>query len=161
MKNLFTILFVGIFLLALPNLTQAQFAARGGLSYGTEAEHIAIHLGGEYEITEDITGAATFNYYLTGDDYNYWGLNFDGHYIFEQDSGLELYPLAGLNFSHWGFDSGIPGLDFSETKLGLNVGGGVRYPVSDQISLIGEVKYILSDFDQLVITAAALYFFNQ
>ena len=160
MKRFITFLNLVFFLFATTYVTHAQIAARAGLSYGTEAEHIALHLGGEYEITEQITGALKFNYFLTGDDYSYWGLNFDGHYIFEQESGLELYPLAGINIFHWSFDSGIPGFDFDETKFGLNVGGGVQYPVSDQISLIGEIKYTLSDFDQLVITAAAAYFFD-
>jgi hypothetical protein len=39
----------------------------------------------------------------------------------------------------------------------LNLGGGARYALTPVISLFGEVKYILSNFDQLVISVGGLY----
>jgi len=47
----------------------------------------------------------------------------------------------------------------SSTKVGLNIGGGARYAIAPNISLYSEIKYILSRFDQLVISAGGLYHF--
>ena len=72
------------------------------------------------------------------------------------------YALAGLNLSTVGVKGvnvvGIPGLN--TTKVGINLGGGARYAILDNVVLYGEIKYIISSFDQLVISVGGLYRFQ-
>jgi opacity protein-like surface antigen len=54
----------------------------------------------------------------------------------------------------------IPGVTTgaSDTKLGLDLGGGVRAGVSDKVDVIGEVWYtMVSDFNQLGFQAGLLF----
>lgn len=44
----------------------------------------------------------------------------------------------------------------SKTRLGLNLGGGVKYMMSPKLTLVGELKYrFVSNANQLVITVGA------
>lgn len=61
-----------------------------------------------------------------------------------------MYGLAGLNIT-----TVSPAFtDDSETEAGINVGIGTEYYL-DFLSIYGELKYVLSDFDQLVLGAGA------
>ena len=54
----------------------------------------------------------------------------------------------------------IPGttIDTSDTKLGLDLGGGVRAGVSDTVDFIGEAKFsLVSDISQFGISAGILF----
>jgi hypothetical protein len=56
----------------------------------------------------------------------------------------------------------VPGMSFgsTETKVGLDLGGGLRAGVADRIDIIGEAWYnIVSDMNQLGITGGLLYKF--
>jgi len=156
----FTLLSTGAF---------AQFSVAGGVSFGTEIENIGIFARGAYDFTDVIRGNATINFFLgesAGEggfsaSTNLWTVNFDGHYLLVEEDAINIYALAGLNLStiRVKFDdpTGIIG-DFSEstTEIGFNVGGGVEFPL-DSFSPFAEVKYVLSDFDQLVIMAGARF----
>jgi len=142
---------------------QIDILAGLGLSFGTGAEAVGIQFKGDVDIT-DVWGASlNFTpYFVSGS--NYWEINFDAHYMFLDSDPWSAYALAGLNLSTIGVKGGniigvnIPGLN--ATKVGLNVGGGARYAISDNISLYSEIKYIISSFDQLVITVGGLYRFS-
>ena len=94
----------------------------------------------------------------------YWEINFDAHYFVINEEDYKVYPLAGLNLSTIGVKStvNIPfvgSIGDTHTEVGLNVGGGARFAVAESIWLFGELKYVLSDADQLVISAGGLYHF--
>lgn len=155
---------------------QIDIAAGLGLSYGTEAEALGLHIRGDVGITDTWGGALKINKFFNPDfgqgDLSgisdikvvYWDMNFDAHYFALVNDGLTVYPLAGLNITTAGIKSSlnipfVGNISETETKVGLNIGGGVQFLVADAISVGGELKYVLSDFDQLVITAAGLYHF--
>jgi outer membrane protein X len=155
---------------------QIDIAAGLGLSYGTGAEAVGLHIRGDVGITDTWGGALKINTFfspkfgeadlsgVSGIKTVYWDMNFDAHYFAMVNDGLTVYPLAGLNVSTAGVktNTNIPfvgNISETETKVGLNIGGGVQFLVADAISVGGELKYVLSDFDQLVITAAGLYHF--
>lgn len=155
--------------------SQIGIAAGLGLSFGSEASTVGLHLRGDVDVDEIWGGSFNFITYFSPDfgvDYSgidnvkakYSEVNFDGHYFVPVSEDLTVYPLAGLNLSTAGVktDFNVPfvgNVSETETKVGLNLGGGVRFAVAEQISVVGELKYILSDFDQLVISAAGLYHF--
>ncbi|MCB0620041.1 MAG: hypothetical protein KDC41_15295, partial [Saprospiraceae bacterium] len=88
---------------------------------------------------------------------NFSTLNVDGHYLFLNESFL-VYALAGLNLAFVSVDLGAFG-DASDSELGLNLGGGIQLPITDALGLLGEVKYVIGDADQLVLTVGAIFGF--
>lgn len=147
----------------------AQFSVAGGLSFGTQIENIGIFARGAYDFTDVIRGNATINFFLgesAGEggfsaSTNLWTVNFDGHYLLVEEDAINVYALAGLNLStiRVKFDdpTGIIG-NFSEstTEIGFNAGGGIEFPLETLIPF-AEVKYVISDFDQLVIMAGVRF----
>jgi len=76
--------------------------------------------------------------------------------------GGRLIPYAGgglgLHFIHFDLPPGVP--DKSDTKLGLNVQGGIRNQVMPNLGIFGEVKYsFVSDVNQLKVMGGFTYNF--
>lgn len=134
-----------------------------GLAFGTGAETVGLQIKGDVDITDTWGGSLDFIPFFTS-GYNYWEMNLNGHYTVYENDPWTIYPLAGLNLSTVGiagsnvFGVSIPGAN--STKVGLNLGGGARYAIADRIVLYGEIKYIVSSFDQLVISLGGLYTFS-
>ena len=140
-------------------LAQAgQIKLGAGLLYGTEVEGIGIQGNGLYEITTEIDIAASVNIFFpdesdTGLD-SWWTVNGDVHYnVYSSDQLSKLYGLAGLNITT------IEVGPFDEGEIGLNLGGGASFDVNFG-SIFGEIKYVISDFDQLVIGAGVRFPLN-
>lgn len=115
---------------------------------------MGINLNAEIFIKDKIAISPKFTYYFTGSNTTFWELNGDVHYYFQGgDSGV--YGIGGLNISHSAVDFvflGVP-ISASDSKFGLNVGAGYTIALEGPIIPFGELKYIISDFDQLVLTA--------
>lgn len=128
-----------------------QFKLGGGLLFGSEVESAGIQGNGTYRFSEDIAGAADISIFFPGDDTgldSFWSLNVNGHYLFAAEEEYHLYGLGGLNVStaENSFNNN------SDSELGLNLGAGGELHLSS-VSLFGEIKYVISDFDQLVLGA--------
>ncbi|MDX1476463.1 MAG: hypothetical protein R3301_02115 [Saprospiraceae bacterium] len=175
MKTAHTFLIVFGLLMAAGSVSaQISILAGLGFSFGTTAEAVGIHIRGDVDLDDSpYGGSLNFISYFspaTGPD-NVDGVkavyretNLNGHYFFISEEDLSVYGLAGLNISTAGAKLTInlpftPNIKETETQVGLNLGGGARFPVADNILVVGEVKYILSKFDQLVISAAGVYRF--
>ena len=77
--------------------------------------------------------------------------------------GGRLIPYAGgglgLHFIHFDLPPGALG-DASDTKLGLNVQGGIKNQVMPNLGIFGEVKYsFVSDVNQLKVMGGFTYNF--
>jgi opacity protein-like surface antigen len=153
----------------------------GGLTYGTGFHYnnvtepamekmlhrgpfAGIFLTGIYELNLPVHLAPSFTYFLprTNDEQFYStrvsSMMFDinGHYVFNSLDKFEFYGLAGLNVTL----AKIKWLDTtssdSDNALGLNIGAGTYMKITEQFDLYGEVKYILSKYDQLMVNAGIL-----
>lgn len=130
---------------------EGQFKVGGGVLYGSEVESVGLQLNGTYRFTEEIEGAADLSFFFPGDNSgldSFWAINANGHYIFTSDEEFHVYGLAGLNLSTAEFSFN----NNSNSELGLNLGAGGEYHL-DSVSLFGEIKYVVGDFDQLVLGA--------
>ena len=88
---------------------------------------------------------------------NWTSINFDGHYLFPMDDDrFDVYPLAGINIAIVSVKNDLLNLDASETKVGLNLDDGGQYEINDLLTDFAEIKYVISDFDQLVIGGGIL-----
>ncbi|MEM7161655.1 MAG: outer membrane beta-barrel protein [Bacteroidota bacterium] len=154
----------------------AQLQVGGGLSFGTEIGKPGIVIKGNYLIKENIDGSVSLNFFFPDKEgaegfeskFSVWTLNFDGHYLLQQEGKVILYPLAGINLAFSTFESQIPNFfgtgtttfSGSDSSFGLNVGGGAQLSLNEKINGFAEVKYVLSEFDQLVIGAGILFTLN-
>lgn len=138
-----------------------------GLGYGQEIEEIGLGLNANYAVTDDIRIAGDFYYYFVADEefsgqtveFDVYELNANVHYLFINDESSILYGLAGLNYFNIGASSEADGVTVSadENEVGLNLGAGFEFLANEQISLFGEAKYAVSDFDQFLFSAGARF----
>jgi hypothetical protein len=91
----------------------------------------------------------------------------NGHYVFNSLDRFEFYGLAGIDILLAGKKevyvmSGSPTSTNKEkdNALGLNLGVGSYMKISEQIDLYGEVKYIVSKYDQFIVNVGVLININ-
>ncbi len=162
---------------AAPKASSASYSSdysNEGLSFGAELAYTgkmeAFGIGARllYGLNENIRFDLSDHYYFKK-EYKYLDdLNLNVHYLFDVAENLQLYPLAGVTLLLWKveFDDYNFQTDtwfknsFSDSKFGVNLGGGAQYALTDQLLLNGELKFqIISDTNQLVISAGVIYKF--
>jgi len=177
---------ITLVLFLITTVANAQFKVGGKLSYGSEIESLGIGAKAIYELDENFSLSGELNYFFgsnTNSTINVQGfdigeqevetslttLNTDLHYNLSNLNDLSLYAIGGLNFSFYstesssGNNSGLGGqssFDNSETFIGLNLGIGGGYPITDNLNAISELKYIINDLDQIVFSAGIVYSLN-
>lgn len=174
-----TLLFVmvGCFAFVTKAQEKGQIRAGAGLVLGTKAAFdaggdkagVGINIGGEYFVSEIISIAPSYTFFLKSDleiagvstSLKTSSFNIDGRYYFMTGS-LQVYGLAGLSFATAKSETSgdIFGVPFSQTfksnDTGLNIGGGIVLPLNDQLSFNGQIKYN-TPFEQLVLGAGIVF----
>ena len=145
----------------------------GQLAYPTEIESLGIGVKGGYGITDTIRAQATFDYFLKKNNVSWWDLNLDVHYLFPLGNNIKVYPLAGLTYLRGSVDGVTQTVNtqdgsvtvgsnesYSDGNLGVNLGGGFQYDLTDKLVLNAEVKFqIIKNTNQGVISAGLAYKF--
>lgn len=157
---------------------QAQdFGIRGGLSFASQVEPgIGLNVGAIYQIQEHLGVAAGATFYIPdsykgtdvlGVDYKVkryvWMVDTDARYGLPINDGA-IYGLAGLNFTTHSitynkYDGSVLE-DSKDTYVGLNIGGGAEYAFAYQVKAFAEAKYVISNYDQLIVNLGVLYTFG-
>jgi opacity protein-like surface antigen len=141
--------------LSYPQFTHVGVAA----AYGTEIKEPGFGAYGIFSVNEEIKIVPNAMYYLpheiSTDDgtqkFSWWTISVDGDYIIINQGVVRFYGIMGLTFiSVTGEqDEVISGQEFKDKlslqKLGLNIGAGIRFPVSEYIAPFAEVRYTLGD----------------
>ena len=163
-----------IALLSIGAFAQEGQAYLGGqLAYPTDIKSLGIGVKGGYGITDAIRTQATFDYFLKKDNVSCWDLNLDVHYLFPLGDNIKVYPLAGLTYLRCSVDGFTQTVStpagsitvgsnesYSDGNLGVNLGGGFQYDLSEKFALNAEVKFqIIKNSNQGVISAGFLYKF--
>ena len=160
---------LSIIIVALACNSFAQINAGGGITYGTEQKTIGFNLRGQYNIWEnvDIVGGLTFYlphkekqtliFTTVNSKTTMWSFDVDGHYNFDLIDKLKAYPIAGLNIS--GVSVEVNSNKVSDTEVGLNIGAGATYEITDKLAGLFEIKYTIGNYDQAVIGIGVLYGF--
>jgi opacity protein-like surface antigen len=146
--------------LLISGLVNGQFTHVGvAAGYGTEIREPGFGAYGIFSVNEQIKIVPNAMYYLphqvTTDDgtrkFSWWTLSVDGDYVIVNQGVVRFYGIMGLTFlSITGEqDEVISGQEFKDKrtlqKLGLNIGAGIRFPVSEYIAPFAEVRYTLGD----------------
>lgn len=132
----------------------------GGLIYGSEIEKLGLQLSYFYFMTTAIALGGDISFFFpektsfidSSFTQTLFTLNVVAHYVVFTTLIFRAYVLAGLNYAVFRFKSEgefISGSS-SSSELGLNLGGGIEYALATGFLFL-ELKYILSDFDQLVL----------
>ncbi len=147
------------------SLSSAQTDNRFGvmLAYGTEIENVGLGINADFPVAEHLTIAPSFIYYFPkdypGGDMNWWELNADANYYFVENEGIGFYGLAGLNYSHVSvdFDTAMGSMESSNGEFGLNLGVGANFNIQSSITPFAQLKYVIIDGSQLVVSAGVRF----
>ncbi|MEM5566957.1 outer membrane beta-barrel protein [Psychroserpens sp. AS72] len=145
---------------------QTETKIGGFLAYGTEIENIGIGVNAEFTILENLTISPSFIYYLPKDEsgikINWIEFNANANYYFIDKKNIDVYGIGGLNYTNvkveYDGDS-IFGNDLSasDSRIGLNLGGGANFKIGNKIIPFTELKYVIIDTGQLVIAAGVKF----
>ncbi len=122
------------------------------LSFADDAD---LGIGARIEVGIPNTSAfvsGAFDFFFPGGDVDYWELNGNFGYGFPLNTTNAVIPYAigGLNVAH------VSSGPFSNTELGLNLGGGGRFPLQ-QVDLFFELRFEVQGGEQVVITGGVLF----
>ena len=133
----------------------AMFAEKGATTLGAHAAYnidepnnIGVGVQAGYEFMDNIRAIAGFDYYLKKDNFSLWNVDLDVAYLFKFGK-LAAYPLAGVNLCGAKYDVPeitvmgvtVGGGSSSDSKLGLTLGAGVEYQLSESLALKAEYNY--------------------
>ncbi|KAA6332890.1 hypothetical protein EZS27_018646 [termite gut metagenome] len=169
-------------------MSVSVFAQKGettvglNLGYGTKIKSFGIGAKVGYGITDQIRLSPSFNYFLEKDGLSQWEINADLHYLFPLSDKVTVYPLAGVTYTNWKWDSTKAWTEdvarlflkvamddddidlyadtYSKGKIGVNLGGGIGFKLTDKLSVGAELKYSsVSDLDQGIFAVNIAYKF--
>lgn len=153
MKKLMILISMMFFIMNSASAQKGIQAFGAHLGYGTEIESISIGVKYQYNITNNIRLEPSANYFFEKKGVDMFDFNANAHYLFPMQNNIRLYPLAGLTFARWDFGK-------VESRLGVNVGGGAEFDISNNFLLNFELKYqVVSDLDQAVFNVGLTYMF--
>ena len=161
------IVFIGVFLSALiTNVKAQEIKLGGGLIIGTERPSIGLKAKGTYDLEfllENLDASADLSIFipvsLDNTTYKRWELNVDGHYMFNEISDFKFYALGGIGIVHYNREAKIGVINSTTrgTSIGLNIGVGANYNISEGILGFGEFKYGLGVYDQAELSFGVLF----
>lgn len=134
----------------------------GGLNYGTSQNNIGVNFRGEVTFFSQWSITPNFNMFFNKKNSlitkKWHAFNVDGHYFFELDRLWMMYPTFGINFAT--VSEKVNDITFSNSEIGINIGLGSSYQFDPKFSGFAELKYVISNADQAVITFGLLYQIN-
>jgi opacity protein-like surface antigen len=166
-KTIWAILLSLVFSIFSYSNANAQKAGLG-LIYGDQQETVGISLDGSYRFHRffRITGnAALFlpkEQPLSSDEANWWSVNINGNFVFLDKGRFQTYALTGLNYATIKYNTPATGEVTVDSKVGLNVGGGIEYAMSFG-HIFGESKYVFIDdrYQQTTINAGVRFYLSE
>ena len=141
------------------------------LLFGSKTNNIGLGVKGQYYFTDQIRGEASFDYFLKNQGVSMWDINANVHYLFDVANKVKVYPLAGLGYTNWSYTNDVIVIDEngnkrttefkgSDGRLAINLGGGVEYELTKNLSVNAELKYqIISNYSQLALGMGVAYKF--
>lgn len=157
------------FVLTLTLVTILAFTAQSqtrlgvGLGWGSEIEELGFGINGEFFVNEKISINPGFIFFLVDDGpfdkQNFWAFNANANYYFAQEGTVAFYGIGGLNLSTYSYKWNDNEKD-SNTELGINLGIGSNFDLGGSVLPYAELKYVLGDYDQLVLFFGAKFNLN-
>jgi len=177
MKKLFITLVITAFTVSLIN---AQFTGiGGGLAFSSgfkfhnmdyesnKSGHPGAFITGIYVISSQLHVSPSYTILIPHTTKSESGkivvtsmmFDLNGHYIFRSSDRFDFYALAGIDILlGWKKEKYADSDTFreSDNAIGLNIGAGSCIKLTEQFHVFGEIKYLLSKYDQIVLNAGIL-----
>lgn len=149
------------------------------LESGAKVTNFGIGAKFQYNVTNPIRLEADVDYWFKNKGMDVLDITANVHYIFNVGSKLKVYPLVGIGYARLGASMDFSGLDeddwlniangkyddddfesSSTSKFLFNVGAGVEYPITNNLSVGAEIKYqYIQYFSRLPINIGVTYKF--
>jgi opacity protein-like surface antigen len=141
------------------------------VNYGTWIEEFGAGACVNYSVNNKIDIVANGTYFLPHkvnveygtNEFTWWMVNLDGHYIVFEKEMIQFYGLMGLNFTNETkrIEETVQGQLFKDkivtTKIGLNTGAGVQFPISKFFIPFTEARYTLGERQQFCFSLGFLF----
>ncbi len=121
-----------------------------GPKVGLNSQNESLMVGGVVradDIYDKFGASLDVLHVIRNNNINGWSLNLDANYMFElKEAGfINIYPLAGLSLTTWKVFTKTEGINkevsYKDTRLGLNLGGGMNVKLNNTQRLNFEAKY--------------------
>lgn len=134
-KKFYLIVIVLITLVSYESNAQARIG--GGLAYGNEVQSGGVLINGEFFLKSKLAISPALIFYFE----DFWEANANVNFMLSGNDAILPYVIGGLNLIS--FEGG--------SELGVNAGIGANFDIGWRARLFSEAKYVLGDFDQLVL----------
>lgn len=161
MKKLTPIFTTFLFLL-ITNSLLAQVSLGAGITTGTAINNaLGIQFRASYEFEHPWRVSADYINFFDGYDRSIYDrvieFNANVHYKLTNNDFRYIYGLVGMNYTK----AHVPVLSsLSNSEIGWNLGFGGQFDISKKLGMFSEVKYIVGDASQLVISVGAVCTLN-
>lgn len=180
MKNKLILIAVSVLTIGFSFNSKAQdskILAGAGLGYATDISNLGVFAKGVYMVNDTWEIAPAFTYYFKKDYTNWSSLDFNGQYVFSANDKSTFYGIGGLNLTFWkvkikgsdfevedeymeGFGNLISSeLESNGSDVGVNIGVGSRFALSDRMYFNADLKYTLGGTNYLSMGVGILYNF--
>ena len=137
---------------------KGKYGAGIAAIYGSEISKVGVGVKGQYYFNDYIRGEVGLNIFAKNEGVSTWDADINFHYLANiAKNRLYLYPLAGVSFSLWKFDTitgnmgEVPDTesdaqyaqyeDTKEFRLGPNLGLGLQYNIKENTAIFVEGRY--------------------
>ncbi len=155
MKKIIFLSVIFVFLFSAKSF--AQYEGTVGLGahagYATSIKSVGAGVNLHYYHTNRTRLAPSFTYYLPRKGQSAWQIDADAHYVLPVSWLFSVYPIAGVNYSHFKFDasksSATGEQNWTKHRIGANLGLGLQYDFGYKTRVSVEYKYqFIKDFTQ-------------
>ncbi len=149
------------------------------LESGQSITNFGIGAKFQYNITNPIRLEADVDYWMKNKGVDVFDISVNAHYLFNIGEKLKVYPLVGVGYAHCSAGSTSGNVDYddiewplsrsganegkdlnSKSKVLINAGAGVEYPITEKLSVGAEIKYqYMEHFSRLPISIGVAYKF--
>ncbi len=134
-------LFVVMCMVLVSAASFAQKTDKGDMSIGAHFNYMIdsphnLGMGANigYMFMDHVRGVGEFDYYFKKDGVSCWNVEANVEYLFHVGDSFTVYPLVGLNLIGWTGGG-------TDTRLGVDLGVGVEYPILSSLHLKAEYCY--------------------
>ncbi|MDE5970761.1 MAG: porin family protein [Muribaculaceae bacterium] len=135
--------------------------------YNSKNQSALAGIAFSYRFSHHFRLAPNVQYVFNNKNIDGFSINIDAHVPFGlKNTPVELYPIAGMNYSMWNNKAELFDQDFNndvstrQSNFGLNLGGGVGMKFSAHLRLFVEGRYtFVRHFSTAMVSAGIVYSF--
>lgn len=154
MKRLALLLLVSAAMLVAGAVERPPLAIGFTYNHATEYSHNGFGVKLQGRVSNRLRFEPEMIYTFENKDVTTLHLNLNVHYLLLMSQRFNIYPYAGLSYSHWGY------VGPNVNRWGLNLGAGLEYDLGRRWGVLGELRLqAIKSETQLITTLGLKYSF--